>query len=83
MFHAKGGWHFHRLPDGGVRISKQVPVIVHDEFGYVADREHPGRFVVVDQVDVDAGTWASIVASVSKGGETGESFHAAEELHAT
>ena len=33
-------------------------------------------------VTFDAGTWASIVASVSATGETGESFYAAERFHA-
>jgi hypothetical protein len=33
-------------------------------------------------VRLDAGTWASAVASVTAGGETASSFRAAERLHA-
>lgn len=83
MFHAKDGWFFHRLADGGVCVTKQVPVVLHDEYGFVGDRASPGRFVVTERVEFDAGTWASIVASSSKGGETSDSFVAARELHAS
>lgn len=81
MFHAKDGWYFHRLPDGGVCLTRQEPVVRHDEFGFVHDAENPGRFVVLERVEFDASTWASIVASVSKAGENANSFHAAEAFH--
>lgn len=32
-------------------------------------------------IEFDAGTWASIVASVSQRGETGETFRLAQDLH--
>ncbi len=65
-FHAHSGWFFRREPDGSVRI------LAPDSLG-------PGA----QQVGIfDAGTWASIVASVSASGESGETFRSAEALHA-
>lgn len=65
-FHASGGWYFRREPDGSVRL------MAPDSLG-------PGAHQLVT---LDANTWASAVASVSAGGETAESFRAAEALHA-
>lgn len=53
-------------------------------FARETDAEDAGVLVTYPGgvVAFDAGTWASIVASVSKDGETGETFAAAESLHA-
>lgn len=64
-FHARDGWYFRREDDGSVRI------LAPDSLG-------PGAHQVVT---LDADTWASVVASVSSGGETSESFQAARRFH--
>lgn len=64
-FHARDGWYFRRENDGSVRI------LAPDSLG-------PGAHQVVT---LDADTWASVVASVSGGGETSESFQAARRFH--
>lgn len=64
-FHAHSGWFFRREPDGSVRI------LAPDSLG-------PGA---QQTVVLDAGTWASVVASVSASGEDGTTFRAAERLH--
>lgn len=70
-FHLKGGWYFERLDDGSVRIC-------HEEEGTRAD----GGFVEYDVcLDIDPDSWASIVASVSAKGETGERFQEAVRYH--
>jgi len=64
-FHARDNWFFRREDDGAVRI------LAPDSLG-------PGAHQVVT---LDADTWASVVASVSAGGETSESFQAARRFH--
>lgn len=64
-FHARDNWYFRREDDGSVRI------LAPDSLG-------PGAHQVVT---LDADTWASVVASVSSGGETAETFHAAQRFH--
>lgn len=66
-FHARDGWFFRREADGSVRI------LAPDSMG-------PGAH---QAVALDANTWASVVASVSRGGETSESFQAARSFHDT
>ncbi|WAZ20154.1 hypothetical protein STRCI_001253 [Streptomyces cinnabarinus] len=64
-FHARDNWFFRREDDGSVRI------LAPDSIG-------PGAH---QAVTLDADTWASVVASVSGGGETSESFQAARSFH--
>lgn len=56
----------------------------HAHSGWYFEREGDGKVAVTHPggtVEFDKGTWASIVASVSKNGEDGDTFHAAERLH--
>lgn len=64
-FHAKGGWFFRREDDGAVHIT-------------APDSMGPGARQVVT---LDANTWASVVASVSAAGETGDSWRQALAFH--
>lgn len=64
-FHARDGWYFRREDDGSVRIS-------------APDSMGPGASQVIT---LDANTWASVVASVSRNGETADSFAAADRFH--
>jgi hypothetical protein len=64
-FHARDGWYFRREDDGSVHIAAP------DSLG-------PGASQVVT---LDADTWASVVASVSRNGETADSFAAAARFH--
>ena len=64
-FHACDGWYFRREDDGSVHISAP------DSLGAGASQV----------VTLDANTWASVVASVSRNGETADSFAAAVRFH--
>jgi hypothetical protein len=64
-FHARDNWYFRREDDGSVRVM-------------APDSTGPGAHQVVT---LDADTWASVVASVSRDGETTETFHAARRFH--
>lgn len=66
-FHAHGGWYFRREDDGSVTIE-------------VAESAHVDAPLKV-ALTVDPDTWASIVASVSGSGETGDTWRAARTLH--
>jgi hypothetical protein len=69
MFHSHSGLFFERLPDGVVRIIKT----------------YDGRDVRLDNtvmnLQLSASEWASVVAGVSYGSETAESFAAALKFH--
>ncbi len=65
MYHFKDNVYFDRLEDGSVRIIQR----------------HPTLTTPMIDINVDPDSWASIVASVSKGGETGDRVQAARELH--
>ena len=67
MFHYHGGLSFGRLPDGSVLISKT-------ELSGDAEIE---TFRAI----IDANGWASIVASVSNGGEANGRFYEAQKFH--
>ena len=67
-FHAHSGWFFERLLDGGVRMSLRDPERPADD-GHIID------------VTFDDGTWGSIVASVSEGGETKGRWFSAMDFH--
>lgn len=71
MFHAHNGWFFKRLENGCVEVShrKQGPGI-----GF-------GEGEIIDSETFTADSWASIVSSVSKLGETGERFYEARKFH--
>lgn len=64
-FHARDEWYFRRGEDGSVRI------VAPDSMG-------PGAHQVVT---IDANTWASVVAAVSVGGETADTFTRALQFH--
>lgn len=67
-FHYTDGWYFERLEEGTVRI-------YHNNKGAFGATEE-------DQVlDIDPASWASIVASVSKLGETSETYQRAIAYH--
>jgi len=65
VFHAKDGWWFERIDKGRVRV-QIIP---------------PGYTIPYLVVELDADTWASVVAAVSARGETGEVWKEALELH--
>jgi len=67
MFHAVDGLYFERAPDGGVVITKMN-----------TPKADSG---IAMQFKVDAGTWASAVASVSVLGESRETFDLAAQFH--
>ncbi len=60
-FHYRDGWYFERLEDGSVRIT-------HPD-GWIDDKTQAH-----EDFDIDPASWASIVAHVSKLGETAESY---------
>lgn len=72
-YHSQGGWFFERADDGYVVITRRLPI--HDDFRGDLDGWP------VEYVKLDANTWASAVASVSKRGEDAETFRQAQELH--
>ncbi len=68
MFHAQDGWFFERdATYGSVRIIKRES----------ARDDAP----VVAEVLLDKHSWASIIASMSKEGETTEKSNKAQEFH--
>jgi hypothetical protein len=66
-FHWTNGWYFFRLPDGAVRVRKQDGA---------SDKSTPQIEIVIP-----AAEWASIVCSVSEGGETGPRWEQAQDFH--
>lgn len=66
-FHWREGWYFERLENGDVRLRK--------------DTEHPSEALPFVDVIIPAREWASIVSSVSHGGETGERYRVAVAFH--
>jgi hypothetical protein len=66
MFHAKDGWYFDRLPGGMVRIER---------------RTNDAKNTLIEALTVTPETWASIVASVSELGETGDTHRHALIFH--
>ena len=69
--------YFQRLPDGGVEIraTRMVPAAVP---AGAADR---WAQEVLWTHEIDASSWASIVSSVSAGGEVDYRFYAAQAFH--
>jgi hypothetical protein len=70
MFHSKNGLFFDRNQDGSVKI-----VVTKGKFPLDAPDE------ILYQQSLDADTWASVVSTVSKEGETSETFQQAREFH--
>lgn len=68
-FHWRDGWHFKRLSDGAVRVMR--PAIIHGG----------GEEYLKTDITIPSNEWASIVCSVSSGGETGERWNAAQDFH--
>lgn len=66
-FHTHDGWYFKRLPDGSVRI-------------VVSESAHVDAPVVREHV-LPENEWASVVASVSAGGEDYDRWMAARDFH--
>lgn len=65
MFHIRDGWSFRRLNGGEVRLLKR--------YGTAADEYIEATFTAAE--------WCAIVASVSRTGETIESFTDAQFVH--
>lgn len=68
-FHERQGWHFTRREDGSVEITAGALEEVWDE----------GRARLCHVIPPDA--WASIVASVSAGGEDSVRFNTSRSFH--
>ena len=69
MFHYKDGLFFERQDDGSVNIIK------------TSDQKEPTADNVVFRTSVDSNGWASVVASVSKGGEENGRYYEALAFH--
>lgn len=70
MFHYKDGFYAKRNDDGSVTLMK------HKDASCQCRR---AEF----EFTIDPSGWASIVASVTKSGETGNQYQKATELHAS
>lgn len=67
MFHLKEGWFFERLSDGSVMVTKRKD----------AGSESP----IITRMIVPPNEWASVVASVSAGGELNGRWKSALDFH--
>lgn len=74
MFHQRDGFYAERLEGGSVRLVKQNPATP-------IEQSHGAQGDVVMDHTIPAAEWASIVAAVSVGGETSETYRAARDLH--
>lgn len=80
MFHWQDNVFFGRKHDGSVKILRLAKP-PEDWHGWpAADTEHPDALL---EIVVDADSWASIIASVSAGGEIFNRFYAAQKFHAS
>lgn len=70
-FHWKDGWYFERTDKGAVKI-------FHDTVHQMGDRDL-GKCDV--SLEIDADSWASIVATVSARGENTATYNEARNLH--
>lgn len=76
MFHANNGLYFERLPDGGVRVSHWLHGAAN------AGRADQASVQVLDRSwHLSASEWASVMASVSARGESGETHTEATLYH--
>lgn len=71
MFHTQDGLYFGRLPNGDVRIVK-----TDDN----RDPESTDTQKILDMV-IPGNSWASVIASVSAGGEVDERWYPAVDFH--
>ena len=67
MFHAKEGWFFERVVDGGTHILKKA----------MPTDDAP----VVTEIYLTHDEWSSVIASVAAGGETSKKFEEAKIFH--
>lgn len=75
MFHLKEGWNFGRKDDGSV-------VIEHRNYQIDAETgKYTSLYTVNTRLVVDADGWASVIASVSAGGEVDNRFFSALNFH--
>ena len=70
-FHYKDNWYFDRLSDGSVQIYRGT----HDISGFPL---YPSTSLILE---IDADSWCSIIASVSKDGENARTWELAKQLH--
>jgi len=78
MFHWHNNWFFGRKADGSVRVMKLAGLRSPERWPEASDPPLT-EFGAVD-LTIDAGSWASIVSSVSAGGEAAN-YEAAKALH--
>lgn len=79
MFHARDNLFFQRYQDGSVRILK-LTLNATMTFNDVAQAKIPAHLIELDMT-LDKNAWASIAASMSARGETGDTFYAALAFH--
>jgi hypothetical protein len=72
-YHWRNGWYWSRLPDGSVEVRNHGDFEKHDSNCGSGD----GRVTLV----IPPAEWASIVSSVSKGGESNGGYRAAVDFH--
>lgn len=72
-FHWRNGWYWTRLADGSVEVRN------HGDFDKHSPNCAPGDGRVT--LIIPPNEWASIVASVSKDGETSESYNGTLAFH--
>lgn len=74
-FHSRDGLYFARSTDGGVIVTIEVPV--RDGMGGFADQT-----AVLHRIELPENEWGSVVAHVSRNGETSETWQQARDFHA-
>ena len=74
-FHTNNGLFFTRQADGTVCVEKRVPIIN-------AREQYNGDFAIVERWQLDEASWASVLASMSARGESGETWQEARRFHA-
>lgn len=80
-FHTQKNLFFERLEGGGVRVTK-YPDDTTWAYGDVPTIGGGGSGVgPVFVQELDAGTWCSVIASMSAGGEADSRFFAAQKFH--
>lgn len=81
MFHVADNLYFQRLEDGSVRVVQYPPdarAVGIDKTGAVA---FPDGVTPIFEATIAPAAWASVVASVSKGGEEAGRFYVAQAFH--
>lgn len=75
--HAREGFCFERTADGSVRVQK----VLYGKSPSPVDPNAQSVEVVLSEATIPANEWASVVAHVSRAGESGETFQAALHFH--